>query len=58
MRESGRRGVVWGVGPHDGKDLKAVIDAIAREPWCSGCAGMFGADNRKVWYRRVANRDK
>ena len=32
-------------GPHDGKDLKAVIDAIAREPWCSGCAGMYGGSN-------------
>ena len=32
-------------GPHDGKDLKAVIDAIAKEPWCSGAAGMFGGSN-------------
>ena len=32
-------------GPHDGKDLKAVIDAIAKEPWCNGCAGMFGGSN-------------
>ena len=32
-------------GLHDGKDLKAVIDAIAKEPWCSGAAGMFGGSN-------------
>ena len=31
--------------PKDGRDMKAVIDAVAAEPWCNGNAGMYGGSN-------------
>ena len=31
--------------PKDGQDMKAVIDAVASEPWCNGNAGMYGGSN-------------
>ena len=31
--------------PIDGRDMAALIDEIAEEPWCSGNAGMFGGSN-------------
>ena len=31
--------------PKDGKDIAAVIDAVASEPWCNGNAGMYGGSN-------------
>ena len=32
-------------GLHDGKDLKKIIDTLAKEEWCNGCAGTFGGSN-------------
>ena len=31
--------------PIDGRDMKAVIDAVAEEEWCNGNAGMYGGSN-------------
>lgn len=31
--------------PKDGKDIAAVIDAVAAENWCNGNAGMYGGSN-------------
>ena len=31
--------------PIDGRDMAALIDQVAEEPWCNGNAGMFGGSN-------------
>ena len=31
--------------PIDGRDMAALIDAVAEEPWCNGNVGMFGGSN-------------
>ena len=31
--------------PIDGRDMAAVIDAVAAEDWCNGNAGMYGGSN-------------